>query len=116
MATSDGWYLIGPLIAVALVGVLGVVFWRFGPAWVEGADDPLRDLYGLAILSDPDDYGLLRPAAVCDEPGAEDVRRVLDEAGIRATRAIRLDGRVAVLVFAEQVEEARRLVGDSPAL
>ena len=30
MATSDGWYLIGPLIAVGLVGFLGAVFWRMG--------------------------------------------------------------------------------------
>ena len=117
MATSDGWYLVGPMIAVALVSFLGVVLWRFGLQWVERADDPLRDLYGLAIFTEPDDFGLLRPAAVCDEPAAaEDVRRLLADAGIRATRAVRLDGRVAVLVFTEQVEEARRLVGDSPAL
>ena len=41
---------------------------------------------------------------------------LLYDAGIRATHAVGGDGRVAVLVFAEQVEEARRLVGDSPAL
>jgi hypothetical protein len=117
MATSDGWYLVGPMIAVALVGFLGVVVWRFGLQWAERADDPLRDLYGLAIFNEPDDYGLLCPAAVCDEPAAaEDIRLLLRDAGIRATRAVRLDGRVAVLVFAEQAEEARRLVGDSPAL
>ena len=117
MATSDGWYLIGPLIAVALVAFLGVIFWRLGLQWVERADDPLRELYGLAIFNEPDDYGLLCPVAVCDEPDvAEEVRRLLAEAGIRATQAIRLDGRVAVLVFGEEVEEARRLVGDRPAL
>jgi hypothetical protein len=117
MATSDGWYLIGPLIAAVLIGFLGVVFWRRGLHWLEQADDPLRELYGLAIFNQPDDYGLLCPVAVCDEPEiAEEVRRLLAEAGIRATRAIRLDGRVAVLVFGEEVEAARRLVGDSPAL
>src|SRR4051812_10260061 len=110
MATSDGWYLIGPLIAVALVGLLGAVFWRMGLRWTFAHDDdPLRELYGLAIFPQPDDYGLLCPAAVTDEPEiAAEIRRLLADAGIRATQAVRLDGRVTVLVFAEQVEEARR--------
>jgi hypothetical protein len=111
MATSDGWYLIGPLIAVALVGALGVMFWRMGLHWVEQADDPLRELYGLAIFTAPDDYGLLCSAAVTDEPeDAEEIRLLLAEAGIRATQAIRNDGRLAVLVFPEELEAARRLV------
>jgi len=111
MATSDGWYLVGPVIALAMVGFLGTLFWRLGLDWVERADDPLRELYGLSIFSDPDDFGLLCPAAVTDEPAeAEDIRLLLAEAGIRATRAVRSDGRVAVLVFAEEVEKARRLV------
>ncbi|MEU4619080.1 hypothetical protein AB0G04_03740 [Actinoplanes sp. NPDC023801] len=107
MATSDGWYLIGPLIAVGLVGFLGAVFWRMGlqPTGAETAPD------GLAIFGDPDDYGLLWPAAVTDAPEvADEIRRLLSEAGIRATKAIRRDGRVSVLVFSEEVEEARRLV------
>jgi hypothetical protein len=111
MATSDGWYLVGPVIALAMVGFLGMLFWRLGLDWVERADDPLRELYGLSIFSDPDDFGLLCPAAITDELAeAEDIRLLLAEAGIRATRAIRSDGRVAVLVFAEEVEKARRLV------
>ena len=108
MATSDGWYLIGPLIAFGLVGFLGAVFWRMGlqpTAGGESAPD------GLAIFGEPDDYGLLWPAAVTDEPEvADEIRRLLSEAGIRATKAIRRDGRVSVLVFSEEVEEARRLV------
>ena len=117
MATTDGWYLIGPLIVVALVGLLGAVFWRMGLTWTAGReDDPLRDLYGLAIFAEPDDYGLLRAAAVTDEPDtADEIRALLAAAGIRATHAVRPDGRTAVLVFAEHVDEARRLVGDSPA-
>jgi hypothetical protein len=111
MAPSDGWYLIGPLIAVALVGTLGVIFWRMGLRWLEEADDPLRELYGLAIFAEPDDYGLLCPAAVTDSPDeAEEIRLLLAGAGIRATRGARADGRVAVLVFPEEVDEARRLV------
>ncbi|WP_430790637.1 hypothetical protein [Actinoplanes sp. G11-F43] len=114
MATSDGWYLIGPLIAVGLVGFLGAVFWRMGlqpvsPGSFGSRDDTAPD--GLAIFGEWDDYGLLRPAAVTGEPEvADEIRRFLSDAGIRATTATRHDGRISVLVFAEQVEEARRLV------
>jgi hypothetical protein len=81
--------------------------------------DPLRDLYpdGLAIFGDREDYGLLCAAAVTQDPDvAEEIRAVLSDAGIRATSATRLDGYFLILVFGEEVEEARRLVGDSPAL
>lgn len=111
MATSDGWYLVGPLIALTVVGFLGLAFWRLGLDWVERADDPLRELYGLSIFSDPEDYGLLCPAAVADEPEeAEEIRLLLADAGIRATRAIRSDGRLTVLVFPEELEAAKRIV------
>lgn len=111
MAPSDGWYLIGPLIAVALIGAVGLIFWRMSLRWVEEADDPLRELYGLAIFAEPDDYGLLCAAAITDLPDeAEDIRLLLAGAGIRATRGVRADGRVVVLVFPEEAEKARRLV------
>jgi len=111
MVPNDGWYLIGPMIAVGLVGALGLTFWRMGLRWVEQADDPLRELYGLAIFNAPDDYGLLCPAAITDEPEeAEEIRLLLADAGIRATRAVRNDARIAVLVFPEELEAARRLV------
>ena len=118
MASGNGWYLIGPLIAVGLVGFLGAVFWRMGLQWTHAREDG-GDRYGggLAIFGEPDDYGLLCPAAVTDDPDlAEEIRRLLGDAGIRATHAVDDDGRMAVLVFAEEVEEARRLVGDTPAL
>jgi len=117
MPPGDGWYLIGPLIAVALIGVL---CWRLGLRQDAGRErDPLRDLYpdGLAIFGDPDDYGLLCPAAVTEDPQVtEEICLLLADAGIRATSAMRRDGRFLILVFGEEVEEARRLVGDSPAL
>ena len=109
MATSDGWYLIGPLIAVGLVGFLGAVFWRMGLQPTVVSRETAPD--GLAIFGDREDYGLLWPAAVADDTEvADEIRRFLSEAGIRATTAIRRDGRVSVLVFSEEVEEARRLV------
>jgi hypothetical protein len=117
MPPGDGWYLLGPLIAVVLAGGLGVLFRRMSLEWTVGYDenDPLPD--GLAIFGFPEDYGLLYPAAVTDEPAlAEEIRRLLGDAGIRATQAVGRDGRVAILVFAEELEEARRLVGGSPAL
>jgi hypothetical protein len=120
MATSNGWYLFGPLVAVALIGFLGAVFWRMGLQWtLTHQPDAVRDLCadGLAIFGERDDYGLLCPAAVTDDADvADEIRRLLGEAGIRATQAVRRDGRTVVLVFADEVEEARRLVGDSPAL
>ena len=118
MATGNGWYLAGPLIAVGLVGLLGAVFRRMGLQWTLARErDGCAD--GLAIFRDegPEDYGLLAAAAVTDAPEtADEIRRMLGEAGIRATRAVGADGRTAVLVFAEELAEARRLVGDSPAL
>jgi hypothetical protein len=119
MTTGNGWYLAGPLIAVGLVGFLGAAFWRMGLQWTFAKEsrDGREEAGGLAIFGDPDDYGLLAPAAVTDDPDvAEEIRRLLDGAGIRATQAVDDDGRMAVLVFAEEVEEARRLVGGSPAL
>jgi hypothetical protein len=99
MATGNGWYLIGPLIAVSLVGFLGAVFWRMGLQWT--------------ISREPaEDYGLLIPAAFAETPEiADEIRQVLGDAGIRATQAIGPDGRMTVLVFAEQWEDARRVVG-----
>jgi hypothetical protein len=108
MPVGDGWYLFGPLIAVALVGAL---CWVLGLLWADGRDD------GLAIFIEREDYGLLSPAAIATEPEVVDeIRGVLTAAGIRATQAVRRDGRVAVLVFTEELDEARRLVGDAPAL
>ncbi|MBM2621288.1 hypothetical protein JIG36_37875 [Actinoplanes sp. LDG1-06] len=115
MASGNGWYLIGPLIAVGLVGLLGAVFWRMGLQWTLASEpDPGP---GLTIFGDIDDYGLLCPAAVTtDADVADEIKQLLGDAGIRATQTYDRDGRTVVLVFAEEVEAARRLVGDSPAL
>ena len=126
MASSGGWYLVGPLLAVTLLAVLVALLALRG--WSlerEHRCDPApRDWFadGLAIFRDrlgdgDDDYGLLSPAALTDDLElAEDVRQLLAAAGIRATYAVRGDGRVTVLVFPEEADEARRLVGGFPAL
>jgi hypothetical protein len=118
MPPSDGWYLLGPFIAVALVGFLGAIFWRLGLQWTQAREDPLRELYaGLAIFVESEDYGLLCPAAATDDPDiAEEIRTLLAAADIRSTSAVGSDGRLLVLVFPEEVDEARRLVGGSPAV
>ncbi|WP_067507781.1 hypothetical protein [Actinoplanes sp. TFC3] len=113
MPPSDGWYLLGPFIAVALVAFLGSIFWRMGLHW---RDEPEPDLFdGLGIFQDfryGDDYGLLCPAAVTDNPDeAQEIRDLLTAANIKCTSAVRPDGRLFVLVFPETAEEARRLVG-----
>jgi len=108
MPVGDGWYLYGPLIAVALIAT---TCWTLGLLLADGRDD------GLDIFGETEDWGLLSPVAVADEPGmAGEIRTVLAAAGIRSTEAVHHDGRVAVLVFADQMAEARRLVGDLPAL
>ncbi|MCY1140481.1 hypothetical protein OWR29_20990 [Actinoplanes sp. Pm04-4] len=110
MASGNGWYLIGPLIAVGLVGFLGALFWRMGLQWTAAREpDPAPD--GLTIFYEREpDYGLLCPAAVtADAEVADEIRRRLGDAGIRATHTYDREGRTVVLVFADQVEEARRL-------
>jgi hypothetical protein len=100
MALSDGWYLAGPLIAFAVVGVLAAVLrWAFG-----------RD----AIERPPtvaDDFGLLRVAALVDcLDVAQEVRNALRQAGIRSTVSTGLDGFIKILVFPDDAGRARRLL------
>jgi hypothetical protein len=65
-------------------------------------------------ISAVDDYGLLAPAAIVDsaEHGAR-TRELLGRAGIRATTTIGTDGRHRVLVFARDLDRARRVAGSS---
>jgi hypothetical protein len=107
MALSDGWYLAGPLIAFAVVGVLGALLrWAFG----RDAIAPPRAV--------ADDFGLLRVAALVDcLEVAQQVRDALRQAGIRSTLSTGLDGFIKILVFPDDASRARRLLkrpGPSP--
>ncbi|GAA2599428.1 hypothetical protein GCM10010399_32690 [Dactylosporangium fulvum] len=58
-----------------------------------------------------DDYGLLRSVSVIgDLAFARDVRDRLRHNGVRATLATGRDGMVRVLVFADELDRARRMI------
>jgi len=100
-------YLAGPVIAVLVIGLLGLVLrWIFGSGQAStragGAD---------SAAASRDEDGLLQPvAAPPDRAAGNALRALLSDAGIRSTLRTRRDGRVEVLVFAEDAERARRLL------
>jgi hypothetical protein len=100
MGLGDAWYLAGPLIAFAVVGVLAVVL-----RWAFGRDE---------VVPPPpvtDDFGLLRVAALVDRLDvALRVRQALRRAGIRSTLSTGLDGLIKILVFPDDAARARRVV------
>lgn len=95
--------MLGPLLALMVVGVLVGVLWAlFAPARAPRPGPP---------RAPSDDYGLLRAAATVTDPEvASRIRSLLSAAGIRATIASAPDGRVRVLVFERELYRARRLV------
>ena len=106
MPLVDGHLIAETLIAFLMIGLLGFILrWTFGrdknlPPW-----PPTES-------SDPDDYGLLAPVATVDSADeAARVRAMLAVAGIKATTAAGPDGRHRVLVFAKELDRARRVGG-----
>jgi hypothetical protein len=93
------------LVVTVVIGLLGVVLrWTFG-----GARDPRPG----AGAGGPEDFGLLAAVATVDSAEQADrVRALLSDAGIRATASLGADARYRVLVFASELEQARRHVGD----
>lgn len=90
------------LVAVALLGLVLRVM--VGNGWSR----PARPA--------DEDFGLLRVAALADDAaGAQVVCGLLAAAGIRATVAPQLDGRVRVLVFATDLARARAVVSGPSA-
>lgn len=103
MLNTGGSFLVGPLIAFGVVGILVLLLrWTFshGSSVVARKPTPGRI----------DEYGLLvSVAAPPNNVEAEIVRRTLEDAGIRATLAQTLAG-PQLMVFAEDVERARAVV------
>jgi hypothetical protein len=100
--------LLQTLVAFGAVGLLALILRLFfGPG---------RDTTMIAFRSpdEPDDFGLLTPAASLDSAvDAEAFRSLLRNAGIKATVTRAQDGRFHVLVFPSELDRARR-VGGAP--
>jgi hypothetical protein len=97
-------YTFGPLVAMACLGVLILLMrWAFS-----GRSRSL--VQRRPRVGSPDEYGLLvrvaRPATFVE---AELIRLRLTDGGLRCTLAPTHEG-PAVMVFAEDVETARRLL------
>jgi hypothetical protein len=98
-------YLAGPVVAIVVVCLLAVLMrWIFGTGRSRAAAAAVPPA-GTA------DHGLLRPVAEApDRAAGSALRAVLSDAGIRSTLGVRRDGSVQVLVFADDLDRARRLV------
>jgi hypothetical protein len=107
-AGNSTHYVIGPVVAIVLVCLLGLV-----AKWVFGSGRPRTR--AVRPAEPTPDHGLLRTVAeLPDRPAAMAMRAVLSDAGIRSTFGVRRDGRVHVLVFPDDEERARRLVPPGP--
>lgn len=103
MIVSSYHYLVGPLVAVAALGVIILMCrWVFAP--------PKRSVAPVVAPARGADYGLLVPvASVRTGADAEMLRSLLREAGIRCTVAADAEG-ADVLVFRADALRARDLV------
>jgi hypothetical protein len=108
---TEGGLILQVLIAFAVIGLFAFVLrWTFRHDRKAGsvfADPPTS-----APSGGPDDFGLLGTVAVVEtSEEAARMRRVLGDAGIRATVSGTGDGRYRVLVFNSEVNRARRVGG-----
>jgi hypothetical protein len=106
-------YLAGPVVAIVVVCLLGVLMrWVFGSGRSRaGVTGGSRAGASAPPPAGRPDHGLLRTVAEAPDRGAGSaLRAVLSDAGIRSTLSVRRDGRVQVLVFADDEDRARRLV------
>jgi hypothetical protein len=104
LSGSSASYLLGPLVAFAVVGVLVLLLrWAFSERSQSLVERRPR-------TGHTDEYGLLVPVA---EPATfvegEIVRRTLVDAGLRATLVPTSDG-PRVMVFPEEEKVARALL------
>ncbi|MCW2776948.1 MAG: hypothetical protein JWN17_673 [Frankiales bacterium] len=107
LIVSSYHYLLGPIVAVAALGVIVLLCrWVFSTDHrADRADARLQKVAGAH------DYGLLVPVAtVRAAEDAELLRSVLKDAGIRGTIAAAADGGLSVLVFRGDASRAKGLV------
>jgi hypothetical protein len=99
---SDGF----PEIAAVAV----VVGLTFAARWVFRPSRPYRRIERMDA-TDARELGLLTVIATTDRRQAADQRGRLAQAGIRASTSLRKDGRYDLLVFTQDVDRARDLLG-----
>jgi hypothetical protein len=101
-----GAFWLGPVIALLAVGLLMLLLrWTYGGTRMPG---PAHRATGTGA----DDFGLLRRVAlVRTVADANALRAVLSDADIRTTMVAAEDERYQVMVFAVDLERARRLIG-----
>jgi hypothetical protein len=106
---SSYHYVVGPVLAIVVVALLTVAM-----RWIFGNGGSRTAAAAAQARRLPVDHGLLRPVAeLPDRAAGSALRAVLSDAGIRSTLGVRKDGRVQVLVFADDLDAARRLVPPS---
>ncbi len=90
-----------PVIALVVVGVLAIVLrWTFGSRRTR-----------IVRAARSGDTGLLRPVAVVGTRAeANALRALLSDANVRSTLDTGPDGRIRLLVFAEDTDRARGVV------
>ena len=103
-------FAVGPVVAIVVVAALAMLSkWIFGSG---RRRTPARSPVPPGVQVDT---GLLRAVAdLPDRAAAAALRAVLSDAGIRSTIGVRRDGRVQVLVFPDDEEQARKLVPPGP--
>jgi hypothetical protein len=101
-------YVVGPLIAFAVVAILAAILrWTFDA-------DIARTQEKLFAAQHGTDYGLLRVVGIAaDMAEARALKDRLSEAGIRATFSYAPAGHVNVLVFDSQLMAAKQIMGGS---
>ena len=100
--------IVGPLIAFGVIaGLAAVLRWAFD-------SDVAKVQERIFAAAGDEDYGLLSVASTAESAeDAAEAQRLLASVGIRATVAAAPGGRVHLLVFTSELEQARRVVGGS---
>ena len=98
--------LSGIIIALTAVGVLALVMkWIFTPSHRSGQSARVD-------ASDSNDLGMLSVVATnLSRDAALQTRALLGDAGLRSSMSRRRDGNLDVLVFRDDVDRARALLG-----